>query len=125
MLSILVALPEEWNKPVCTELEAHGFSTIPAYSQEEAEAILAKPTKPDGVVIVSDWAMAHFDGEPDGIVKQLQGKIPTITIISETTRKKSGYRYMDEVFFPPAHEYATEPFGLEDLISFIEKIGIK
>lgn len=122
---ILVAMPEEWNKPVRTELEAYGCSTIAAYSQDEVETILAGPTQPNAVIIVSDWAMAHFDGEPDGIVKQLQSKIPTITIITETTRKKSGYRYMDEIFFPPAHEYTREPFSLDELIPFLKKIGIQ
>lgn len=121
---ILVAIAEEWNKKICTELQAHGYQTVTAYSQQEAESILAGPTKPDGVIIISDWAMAHFDGEADGIVKQLQGKIPTVTIVTETSRKKSGYRYMDEIYFPPLHAYITTPAPLEALIPCLKKIGI-
>lgn len=121
---ILVAIPQEWNQQICTELQAHGYSTVHAHSQQEADTILAGPTKPDGVIIVSDWAIAHFDGEADGIVKHLQGKIPTVTIVTETSRKKSGYRYIDESYFPPLHDYITTPVPLEALIPCLKKIGI-
>ena len=124
MSLILIAMPEEWGKLTCSYLHAHGFSTIAAYTKEEFTKLLRQQTGLSGIVAVSDWVMSEQNGNEDGIIKQLQGKIPTVTIITDESRQKSGYRYMDEVFFLPKHEYVTAPFSLEELAVRMEKVGM-
>jgi len=113
-LPILVAIPNEWLKQVCQSLEDRGYSVISANSQKGALDVIEQQKELRGVIIVSDWAISN-EKEVVSLVDLLQGKIPTITIITEKTRLESGYRYMDEIFFPPTHEYVTEPFSVEEL----------
>lgn len=124
MSLILIAMPEEWGKITCPYLHAHGFSLIAAYTKEEFSKLLRQQTGLNGIVAISDWVMSEQNGNEDGIIKQLQGKIPTVTIITYESRQESGYRYMDEVFFPPKHEYVTAPFGVEELVVCMEKVGM-
>ena len=121
-LPILVAIPDEWRNQICQHLESQGYSVIPVSSQDEAIKIVKSGKGLFGVIIVSDWAMSQE--ATDNVVKLLQEKVPTITVITEKTRRESGYLYMDEVFFPPKHEYISAPFSLEELEGRMRKIGM-
>ncbi len=119
---ILIAIPDEWQKQVFQHLETQGYSLISANSQDEALAIVQSGRELLGVILVSDWAMP---GEKTAsIIKLLQEKVPTITLITEKTRQESGYLYVDEVFFPPMHEYMTVPFDLDELEGRVRKLGV-
>jgi len=121
---ILVAIPDEWSPQVCQYLEQLGLSILTARSQDEALATIQQQKDLHGIIIVSDWAMSTQIDGTDGIIKLVQGKMPTVTIITKTSRQQSGYRYMDEVFFPPYHEYLSGPFDLEALKACMRKIGM-
>ena len=121
---ILVAIPNEWSPFVCEHLEKLGFSVVATYSKDETLEVLQKQKEFECVIIVSDWAMSNQDSDTDGIIKLVQGKIPTVTIITETSRQQSGYQYMKEVFFPPNHEYVTSPFGVDELVMRMKNMGI-
>ena len=123
-LPILVAIPNQEGLQVSEYLENQGFPVVATHSQEETLAMLRKQKDFRGVVIISDWAMADRDDSSGGIIRLIQGKIPTVTIITETSRQQSGYRYMDEVFFPPSHDYVTTPFSLDELEGRMRKVGI-
>lgn len=123
-LPVLVAIPNEWSPFVCEYLEKLGFFVMATYSKEETSEILQKQKEFQCVIIVSDWAMSTPDSETDGIIKSVQGKIPTVTIITKTSRLESGYRYMEEVFFPPNHEYLTSPFDVEEVAMRMRNMGI-
>jgi hypothetical protein len=75
-------------------------------------------------VIISDWAMADRDDSTGSVIRLIEGKIPTVTIITETSRQQSGYRYMDEVFFPPSHDYVTTPVSIDELAGRMRKVGM-
>lgn len=123
-LPILVAIPNEWNSQICKYLELHGFPVVAAYSQAETVAMLQKREDFRGIIIISDWAMTPQENDTQGILRLAQGKIPTVTIITETSRQQSGYRYMDEVFFPPSHDYMVTPFDLDELAARMRKVGM-
>ena len=74
--------------------------------------------------MISDWAMADYESETAGLMEAVKGKIPTVTLITESSRRQSGYRWFNEVFHPPLHEYCTTPFGLDELLSFMQQAGI-
>ena len=123
-LPILVAIPSELSSQVCDYLEQHGFPVVATHSLDETLAILQKLESYRGIIIVSDWAMSVQDNNTDGIIKLIQGKIPTVTIITETSRQQSGYLYMDEVFFPPGHDYMIVPFDLDELAARMRQVGM-
>jgi DNA-binding response OmpR family regulator len=123
-IPILVAIPDEWRLQVCQNFKQQGFSVVEARSQEEVKEIIRQQVELRGIVIVSDWAMTPQNDYTDEIIKLVQGRIPTVTIIAETTRQQSEYRYMDEVFFPPFHEYVTTPFSLDELVARMRKVGM-
>ena len=123
-LPILVAIPNVEGSQVCEYLEHQGFSVVATHSQDETLAMLQERRDFRGVVILSEWAMADEDNSTGGVIRLIQGKIPTVTIITETSRHQSGYRYMDEVFFPPSHDYVTTPFALEELAGRMRKVGM-
>ncbi len=123
-LPILVAVPNEWSSLVCEYLEKQGFAVVATHSQEETASMIRGAKDLRGIVIISDWAMENQNDPAVGIVRSVQGKIPTVTIITETSRQQSGYRYMDEVFFPPSHEYMTAPFDLDQLAACMRKVGM-
>ena len=124
-LPILIAIPNEWSSQVCEHLKQLGFPVVATYSEEETLEVLEKQGEFRGIIIVSDWAMSTQDNDVNGIIKLIQGKIPTVTLITETSRQQSGYRYMDEVFFPPSHDYITTPFDLEELVARMRHVGIE
>ena len=121
---ILVAVPIEWSSQVCEHLKQHGFPVIATHSQEETLAMASKPEDLRGMIIVSDWAMSTENNENSNIIKLVKGKIPTVTLITETSRQQSGYRYMEEIFFPPSHDYATVPFDLDELTVRMQHVGM-
>ena len=123
-LPILVAIQKEWSPFVCEYLEKLGFPVVAAYSKEETVEILEKQKEFHCIIIVSDWAMSTQGGGIDGIIKLIRGRIPTVTIITETSRHQSGYQYMEEVFFPPNHEYVTTPFDVEEIVMRMRNMGI-
>lgn len=124
LLPILVAIPNEWNSRVCDYLKYHGFSVVTTFSLDETIQVMQKHEGLRGIIIVSDWAMETQNDPRAGIIKLAKGKLPTITLITETSRQESGCRYMDEVFFPPGHEYVTVPFDLEELAASMRKVGM-
>ncbi|MFN8435408.1 MAG: hypothetical protein U0V18_15390 [Anaerolineales bacterium] len=121
---ILVAIPNEWSPFVCEHLEKLGFSVMATYSKDETLEVLQKQKEFECVIIVSDWAMSTQDNDTDGIISLVRGKIPTVTIITETSRHQSGYQYMKEVFFSPNHEYVTSPFGVDEVVMRMKNMGI-
>ena len=123
-LPILVAIPNKEGSQVCEYLEKQGFPVVASHSQEETLAMLREQRDFRGIVIVSEWAMADEDDSTEGVIRLIQGKIPTVTIITETSRQQSRYRYIDEVFFPPSHDYMTTPFPLDELAARMRKVGM-
>ena len=123
-LPILVAIPNKEGLQVSEYLEHQGFPVVAANSQEETLAILREQKEFRGVVIISDWAMTEKDDSFEGVIKLIEGKIPTVTIITETSRQQSGSRYMEEVFLPPSHDYVTTPFSLDELAGRMRKVGM-
>jgi CheY-like chemotaxis protein len=120
---ILLATDREWHNVVSEFLQQEGFSVLTASSREEALSII-QSQKLGGIVMVSDWAMADYESETAGLMEAVKGKIPTVTLITESSRQQSGYRWFNEVFDPPLHEYCTTPFGLDELLSFMQRAGI-
>jgi hypothetical protein len=123
-LPILVAIPNEWGSQVCDYLKNHGFPVVATSSPDETRAMVEKSGDLRGIIIVSDWAIETQNDSNVGIIKLVQGKLPTVTLITETSMQESGYRYMDEVFFPPSHEYMTVPFDLDELAARMRKVGM-
>ena len=123
-LPILVAIPNEWSPTVCEYLEQQGIPVIATHSRDETLAMLKKSEDFRGMIIVSDWAMSTQSNDNDSIINLVKGKIPTVTLITRTSIQQSGYRYMDQVFFPPSHEYATVPFDLDELTLRMQRVGM-
>lgn len=121
---ILIAIPGAWSSQVCQHFAKKGISVIATYSKSETLAIIRQKKDLRGLIIVSDWAMSDKNDTSDGIIKLVKGKIPTITIITDTSRQNSGYLYMDEVFFPPSHEYISAPLAIDELEARMQKIGM-
>jgi len=116
---ILVAIPDEWRSLVCCFLEQKGFSVLSVSSWDDASAAI-QSRQLSGIVVVSEWAMASEDGATAGLVEIVKGNIPTVTLV----RKIQDYRWFDEVYSRPLHEYCTIPFGLEELWAFMQSSGI-
>ncbi len=123
-LSILVAIPNKEGSQVSEYLEKQGFPVLLTHSQGETLAILRERKDFRGVVIISDWAMENIDDSAKNIIQFIQGKIPTVTIVTEASRQQNGYQYMEEVFFPPDHDYMTTPFSLDELVGRMRKVGM-
>lgn len=121
--SILLAIDGEWHNVVSEFLRQKGFNVLTASSPGEALSLI-QSQKLGGIVLVSDWAMADDKDEMAGLMETVKGKIPTVTLITESSRQRSGYRWFDEVFQPPFHEYCTMPCDLDALLSFMQRAGI-
>lgn len=113
---ILIAIPDEWQGELTALLTQRGFSVIVATTQQEAVEIIENQAV-RGVITVQSWGMDSEDGKTTGLIQIIKGKIPSVTLI-----KKSGnYRWFDEVFEPPMHEYCTVPVDLDGLLSFMRR----
>ena len=123
-LPILVAIPKEWSLFVCDHLKNLKFSVVASYSRKETFEMVQKQKEFLCAIIVSDWVMPNQNNDTDSIIKLLRDKTPTVTIITESSRLESGYQYMDEVFFPPNHEYVTSPFDMEEVLARLRNMGI-
>ena len=97
-------------------LEQQGYSVLTASSQDKALQIIQSQSL-RGLITVSDWAITSEDGKVAGLMAAARGKIPSVTLI----RKTGNYRWIDEVFDPPFHEYCTIPFGLNELLDFMRR----
>lgn len=84
MLTILIAIPDEWEMLVSQLLEQHGYATRLTVSQDEARAILQN-SKLSAAILISDWALTSNDGEPIGLMAVAKDKIPTVCLITSTT----------------------------------------
>lgn len=109
---ILVAVPAAWNEMLCQFLERDGFSVLLVSSIDEAlSAIQVEDFR--AIVMISNWAMASE--ETDGLMSIVKGKIPTVSLITQTTWKEAHYRWFAELYHPPLHEYCSVPVAMEQL----------
>ncbi len=120
---ILLAIDGEWHNVVSEFLRQKGFNVLTTSSPEEALSII-QSQRLSGIVMVSDWAMANCEDETAGLMEVVKGKVPTVTLITESSRQQSGYRWFAEVFQPPLHEYCTMPCDLDQLLAFMKRAGI-
>lgn len=119
---ILLATADESLPQVRQHLELHGYRVISATSPAETLQVVQQQSQLRGVIILSDWLI--LDEGAEYLKELLLGKTPTLTLVSMRTRRASGTRYMEEVFFPPAHEYIFLPFSLEELLNRMQMTGM-
>lgn len=122
--TILLAIPEEWNKIyddglLVEFLRNEGFDVLGVFSYEDALKIIQTQNL-SAVVMTSDWAMKQEDG-PSGLMKFLKGKTPTMSLITTTTyRNNDGW--MDELFDPRQHEYQHIPADINAIVVWLNHI---
>ena len=109
---VLVAVYPEWQ-----EIE-HLFAEkkVPAifvYSKQEFLQRLDSQ-KVSAFVAISDWVVD--DLESPSFIEQIKGQIPTVTIITESSKNEFGSPIIRKAFFPKVHQYCTAPFAIEELI---------
>lgn len=104
-------------------LEAHGYTVVAVRSKQQAVHRLQTRKDWLGLVAISDWMMADAQGEP-GLIELTKNKLPTISLITPTSRQETGYRYMDEIFFPPQHAYVGLPVDADTLVARMIKAGM-
>jgi DNA-binding NtrC family response regulator len=118
--TILIAVPDDWREMLGQFLEREGFSVELTSSREEALSIIQTQT-PSAIVMRSDLAMASDDGKTDGLMKAVMGKIPTVCLITPNTWLHARYRWFDELYHPPLHEYCSVPVAIEQLTVRLRK----
>lgn len=116
---ILIAIPDEWQNMISEFLVREGYPVLTASSLNDARRLIQSRSL-RGLITVSDWAMTSEDGKVVGLMEAARGKIPSVTLI----RKTESYRWFDEVFEPPFHEYCTIPFGLDELLNFMRRANM-
>ncbi len=111
-------MPENWGvhfQQYLVENDCSIASLEFVYSYEGTLDAISKNDDFCGVIMISDWAMDDADKNRKGVFALLKDKIPTLTIITNDTFKNSGYKYMDEVYFRPMHDFVTAPFDAGSL----------
>ena len=121
---VLIAVYEEWSQQLKEYLEEKGHLVVFAYSRNEVVSVLRRKENLRGIIIISDWAMNDNNDKFGSLIELVKGEIPSITIITKVSRESSGYRYMDEVYFPPSHEYVSAPFHLNVLDEWMKQTGM-
>lgn len=116
---ILVAVPGEERELLGQCLEQGGFSVLLVPSKDETlSAIQAEAFR--AIVMISDWAMAS--GETDGLMSIVRGKIPTVSLITQTTWEEARDRWFEELYHPPLHEYCSVPVSMEQLLPRLKRV---
>src|SRR5262245_15122706 len=106
---VLLAIPDEWEHVPSYEeftsktLRSEGYDVIVVSSYENALKVI-QSQKLLAVVMISDWAMEQDDGSP-GLIEYLKDKVPTYSLITQTTMHKVGYGWMDKLYKGRKHEY--------------------
>jgi DNA-binding NtrC family response regulator len=119
MKTILLALPEKDTEKLRQKLEKDGYSILVAGTYADAFAAAQSRDWP-AVVMLSDWAMPQPDGSP-GLADILEGAIPTMVLITETTYRKD-HSWFEKLFDPPQHEYQHLPADIDQIVDWIKRI---
>jgi len=117
----LVAIPQEWGELLNQFIEEKGFSVLKAYSYSAALEIIQSEDL-YAVVMISDWAVTQDNGSP-GLIKYLKGKVPTYSLITETTYRNHWGTWIDELYERPCHEYQHMPAVIDAVTEFLLRCG--
>ena len=114
---VLVAIPQEWYEE-WFDVAARYFTkkdipTIVVTSKQKFLQLL-DVQKLSAFVAISDWVVD--DLESPSLIEQLKGQIPTVTIVTEASKKEYSYAILDKIYFFKLHQYCTVPFDIEELI---------
>jgi hypothetical protein len=122
---VLLAIPEEWNNLsegglFIDYLRNEGFDVMDASSYEAALGIIQSQDL-FAVVMTSDWAIRQDNGSP-GLMEFLRDKVPTYSLITQTTGHKVGYDWLDELYKGQKHEYQNMPAAIDAIIVWLNQI---
>ena len=118
-IKVLIALPDEWGKTLQELFEQKGFFVLLADTKDKAVTAIQKQN-PDAVVMISDWALESHKGNADGLMEFVNGKIPTVSLISKETWQNARDRWFDYLYHPPLHEYCSIPVDRQAIIFRLE-----
>ncbi len=122
---VLLAIPDEWEHVPSYEefisktLHTEGYDVIVAPSYESALKVV-QSQKLLAVVMISDWAMEQDDGSP-GLIEYLKDKVPTYSLITETTAHKVGYAWVDKLSKGRKHEYQGMPADIDAIVVWLNQ----
>lgn len=123
--SVLLAIPEEWEPIPSSEefltktLHNAGYNVIPAFSYEDALKIIQTQYL-SAVIMTSDWAMRQDDGSL-GLMEYLKDKVPTYSLITQTTIRKVGNDWFNELYDRPKHEYQHMPADIDAIVFWLSE----
>jgi len=124
--SVLLAIPDEWEHVPSNEefisrtLRNEGYSVIVASSYKDAlKAIQSQ--KLSAVLMISDWGMEQDDGSP-GLIEYLRDKIPTYSLITDTTAHEVGYGWVEKLYKGKKHEYQSMPADIDAIVVWLNHI---
>ena len=122
---ILLAIPKEWNEiaegsSFADHLHNEGFNIIGAFTYKDALEIIQSQHL-SAVVMTSDWAIKQDDGSP-GLIESLKSKVPTYSLITQTTLYRVGYDWFDELYEHPRHEYQSMPAAIDAVVNWLRQV---
>ena len=122
---VLLAIPVETNNlsggdSFADHLRSGGFVVVEAFSYEDALEIIQSQNL-FAVVMISDWAMEQ-DNFP-GLIEFLKDKVPTYSLITQTTMQKVGYDWFDKLYKDRMHEYQGMPSDVDAIIVWLNGIS--
>ena len=114
---VLVAVPIEW-RALETQLVANRFPHFIVYSKQAFLQALNSQTF-SAFAVISDWVIDDLDSP--SLIEQMNGEMPTLTIITEESRKKYGYQAIDKTYLSAMHQFCTVPFDVAELIGGLNR----
>ena len=122
---VLLAIPEGMNNlseggSFADYLRNEGFDVIDAFSYKDAVEMVRSQNL-FAVVMISDWAMKQ-DDDSAGLMEFLKGKVPTYSLITQTTVRKVGYSWVDELYKGQRHEYQSMPADIDAIVMWLNQI---
>lgn len=116
---ILVAIPTNWRNDFEMVLTKANYQIEMALSKDELLHLLDS-RQWGGLVIVADWVIDESDAQ--SLIEKIEGKIPTLTIITQDAVKKFGFgQLIDKVYKAAMHQFCTTPVDSEELVGRLQR----